>query len=128
MTEPKLTPFDKITIRVISTGQDQKTKFLFHHVANNKGMMKHMGFVISDPQYDAKMEAIRNKKPFSENGQAKEPVKESFSIPIVTTEPKIPQVKNEIVTPVIVDEPKIKRTRRTKAQMQADKSTKKQNA
>ena len=125
----KIIPFDKITIRVLNT-TNQKVKFVYANIANNKQLMKNVGFVISDPQYDLKMECIRNKKPFSENGQAKEPLKESFATPIEPkkTEEKKEQPKNEIVTPVITDEPKVKRTRRTKAEMLAAKTSKKQLA
>lgn len=144
MAELKPTPFDKITIRVISIGQDQKTKFVFPAIANNKQLMKNVGFVISDPQYDAKMEAIRNKKPFSENGVTKLPAQESFAPKV---EPEIKQAPveqpkseafqsvttdeikgndpagNVIESPAIQGEPKTKRLRRTKAQIEADKLT-----
>lgn len=108
--------FNEITIRVLNTST-QKVKFVFPSIANNKHLMKNMGFVISDPQYDAKMEAFKNRKPFGENGQVKEPIKELT--PIV-------QSKNETVAE---DKPKVsintegepkKRTRRTKEQIKAD--------
>lgn len=125
MAEINPIQYDKILIRVINT-TTQKVKNLFPAVVNNKGLMRNMGFVISDPNYDAKMECIKNKKPFSENGIAKEPVKESFA-PIITEPVKINepviQPKNEIISPVIADEPKVKRTRRTKAQIESDKLT-----
>lgn len=117
---------DEITIRVINP-TTQKVKLVFPDIANNKQLMKNMGFMISDPQYDAKMDAIKNKKPFSENGQTKLPAQESFATPVqIKPEVKIEQPKNEIVAPIITDEPKVKRPRRTKEQMKADKSTKKQ--
>lgn len=125
----KETPFDKITIRVISLKGD-KAKNMYPAIVNNKQLMKNVGFVISDPNYEAKMEAVRMKKPYSENGQTKEPVKEAFAPKIdpVKTEPKIEQPKNEIVAPVITDEPKVKRVRRTKAEMLAAKTKTKQIA
>lgn len=110
---------DEILIRCLNT-ETQKVKNLFPSIANNRQLMKNVGYVISDPNYEAKMDAIKNKKPFSENGQAKEPVKESFAAPIESKpEPKIEMPK---------DEPKARRTRRTKAQMLADKQSKKQTA
>jgi hypothetical protein len=119
---------DEILIRVLNT-HSQKVKLLFPSIANNKALMRNMGFVISDPQYDAKMECIKMKKPFSENGIAKTPLKEAFAPKIepVKTEPKKEQPKNEIPAPVIKNEPK-KRTRRTKAEMLADKNKSKQPA
>lgn len=98
LTPAKSIPFDKITIRVMSH-QNQKVKFVFPSIANNKGLMRNMGFVISDPNYDAKMEAIRNRKPFSENGKAPEPAKESFAPPVEAPKPevKIEQPKGESV-------------------------------
>lgn len=68
----KSTPFDKITVRVISTESNQKTKNVFVSIANNKALMKRMGFTISDPNYEAKMEAFKNRKPYIET--AKKPV------------------------------------------------------
>lgn len=67
-----------ITIRVVNktTG---KVKNVFPNIANNKQLMKTSGQQIADPQYDAKMEAVKNNRPFIENGKAKEPVKESFA-------------------------------------------------
>lgn len=143
----KITPFDKITIRTISTkGEPQKVKFVYPAVANNKQLMKNVGFVISDPNYEAKMECIRMKKPYSENGMTKEPVKEAFAPKIepVKTDPKIEQPKNEIkpmefIIPdektqafldkkIAEDERKVKRTRRTKAQMLEAKTKTKQTA
>lgn len=122
LTPAKSIPFDKITIRVMSH-QNQKVKFVFPSIANNKGLMRNMGFVISDPNYDAKMEAIRNRKPFSENGKASEPAKESFATPTEQPklEPKIEQPKNEVSAPEIKGEPKTRKPRRTKEQMAADK-------
>lgn len=118
-------PFGKITIRCISTASDnQKVKFVYPNIANNKQLLKNVGFVISDPNYDAKMEAFRMKKPYSENGKASEPAKEAFIAPVEEKpEPKIEQPKNEIQAPVIKDEP-VKRVRRTKAQIEADKLSK----
>jgi len=115
--------YNQITIRCISTkGEPQRVKFLFPDIANNKHLVKTMEFVISDPNYDAKMTAFKAKKPFSENGQTKEAVKESFASPIpeIKTEPKEPQPKNEIKTPVLIGEEKVKRIRRTKAQIAID--------
>lgn len=107
---------EEITIRVLNP-TTQKHKFLFPSIANNKQLMKNMGFIISDPQYDAKMEAYKNNKPFSANGQTNEPVKEAFA-------PKS-EPNNIISTPEIKDEP-VKRKRRTKEQMLADKNKPKQ--
>lgn len=89
--------------------QNQKVKFVFPSIANNKGLMRNMGFVISDPNYDAKMEAIRNRKPFSENGKAPEPAKESFASPVEAPKPevKIEQPKGEL--PPLAPEAKAKR-------------------
>lgn len=119
---------EEILIRVLNT-HNQKVKMVFPDIANNKQLMKNVGFVISDPNYDTKMDAIKNKKPFSENGIAKEPVKESFApnVEVPKVEPKTEQPKNEITAPIITDEPK-KRTRRTKAEMLADKNNTKQTA
>lgn len=67
-----------ITIRVVNktTG---KVKNVFPNIANNKQLMKTSGQQIADPQYDAKMYAVKNNRPFIENGKSKEPVKESFA-------------------------------------------------
>ena len=125
MSEIKPIPYDKILIRVINP-TTQKVKNLFPAIVNNKGLMRNMGFIINDPNYDAKMDCIKNKKPFSENGIAKEPVKESFA-PIITEPVKINepviQPKNEIIAPIIEGETKAKRVRRTKVQIEADKLT-----
>lgn len=87
---------EDILIRVLGIA-NQRVKMVFPSIANNKQLMKNMGFVISDPNYDTKMDAIKNKKPFSENGVAKEPVKEAFAPTIVTKpEPIIEQPKNSI--------------------------------
>lgn len=144
-TESKPTPYNQITIRCISTkGEPQRVRMRYPAVANNHQLMRTMGYTISDPQYDAKMEAFKAKQPWSENGQAKLPVQESFAPKIepVKIEPKIEQPKNEILPKMelinsipapsrihggLIGE-KVKRTRRTKAQMQADKLTKKQTA
>lgn len=116
-------PYNQITIRVISTKEPQKTKFVFPQIANNRQLMKNMGFVISDPQYEAKMEAVRAKKAFSENGKPKEADKEAFAPKVeeVKTQEPVSQPKNEVEAPAIEGEPKTKRTRRTKAQIEADK-------
>ena|SRR3990167_5617474 len=118
-----------ILIRVLNIN-NQKIKMVFPNIANNKQLMKNVGFVISDPNYEAKMDAIKNKKPFRENGIAKEPVKESFAPKVepIKTEPVTAHPKNEILTPAINDKPKEKRQRRTKAQMLADKLTKEKTA
>lgn len=56
---------DKILIRCISNKAGvEKTKNMFHTVANNKTLMKNSGFVISDPNYDAKMHCINNNLPY----------------------------------------------------------------
>ncbi len=70
--EVKSTPFDKITIRCISTGEVQKEKFMYPNVANNKRLLKNVGFVISDPNYDSKMEAFKSKKPYTPSAPAKD--------------------------------------------------------
>lgn len=100
----------------------------FPAIANNKQLMRSMGWVISDPNYDGKMEAIKMNKPFSENGKAKDPIRESFASPVILApEVNIEQPKNEIEAPVIIGE-KVKRTRRTKEQMQSAKQTTKTNS
>lgn len=125
----KEVPFNQITIRVLGT-ENQKVKHVYPSIANNKQLMRNMRFAISDPNYEAKMEAFKNKKSYSENGISKEPIKEAFANPVLPTkeEAKIEQPKNEIIAPAIIDEPRVKRTRRTKEQMLADKQTKKQTA
>lgn len=120
---------DEILIRCLNT-KTQKVKNLFPSIANNRQLMKNVGCVISDPNYEAKMDAIKNKRPFSENGQAKLPAQESFAPKVaepVKSEP-VPQPKNEMAAPEIAGEPKTRKTRRTKAQMQADKQSNKQTA
>ena len=69
---------NQILIRVVSS-VNQKTKQVLPDIANNKQLMKSQGWVISDPNYDAKMEALKNNKPFSENGKSVNPVKDSFA-------------------------------------------------
>lgn len=127
----KITPWDKITIRCISLkGDPQKVKFMYPAIVNNKQLLKNVEFVISDPNYNAKMECVTMKKPYSENGLTNEPLKESFAAPVkLEPEKKIEQPKNEIDTPAIKNEPvKEKRTRRTKAQMLEAKTKTKQTA
>lgn len=140
---------NQITIRVVNktTG---KVKNVFPSIANNKQLMKTSGMEISDPQYDAKMEAFRNNRPFIENGKAKEPVKESFFSPIsiqsdnpksccentnetresckpIYIEPTQDQqafLQSRIdreISKSVVDPVKPKRTRRTKEQMKQSK-------
>lgn len=60
---------EEILIRVVNT-ETQKVKNVFPAIANNKALMKNMGFIIQDPQYEAKMEAVNNKKPFVEKPKA----------------------------------------------------------
>jgi len=118
---------EEILIRCISTA-NQKVGMKFPAIANNKQLMRSMGWVISDPNYDGKMEAIKMNKPFSENGKAKDPIRESFASPVILApEVNIEQPKNEIEAPVIIGE-KVKRTRRTKEQMQSAKQTTKTNS
>lgn len=60
---------EEILIRIVNptTG---KSKPVYPAIANNKNLMKNMGFIIQDPQYEAKMEAVNNKKPFIEKPKA----------------------------------------------------------
>lgn len=66
----KSIPFNKVTIRVLSTKEPQKAKNLYAFIANNKALMKRMEFVISDPNYEEKMKAITEKKPYFEKSTA----------------------------------------------------------
>ena len=87
----------EILIRCIGmTANKQRVRFKKPDVANNAMLMREAGYVISDPNYDEKMQCWRNKKPFSENGQTTNPLKESFAAPIQTPAPdtKIEQPKN----------------------------------
>lgn len=85
---------NQVTIRVVNK-LSGKVKFVFPMIANNKQLMKTSGMEISDPQYDAKMEAFKNNRPFIENGKSKEPVKESFvSTEVLTSTQTIEPPKN----------------------------------
>lgn len=126
---------NEITIRVVNktTG---KVKNVYHSIANNKQLMKTSGQEIADPQYDAKMEAVKNNRPFIENGKSKEPVKESFvSTEILTGNQTIVQPNNlcgtgsstccvteeDLSSRDSIEIIKPKRTRRTKEQMKQSK-------
>src|SRR3990167_332344 len=92
----------QISIRCINP-KTNKVKNLFPNVANNAQLMRNMGWVIADPQYDAKMDAIKNNKPFSENGKTEQPLKESFISPAPVQE----EVKKENV-----EDPKLEAKKR----------------
>ena len=112
----KSTPFDKITIRVIGmTSGVQRMREVFPSLASNTSLLRKMGYVISDPNYDAKMECVRNKKPFSVNGKSSEPKKESFAPPAQTPKPevKIEQPKGEVAP--LAPETKAKRAYKKRA-------------
>ena len=91
-----------ILIRCISTkpGLD-KVKFMFHTIANNKQLMINAGFVISDPNYEVKMQCIKEKKPFELMSKKEAPKAEA------------PKAKAPII--------KVKRKRRSKTQIETDK-------
>ena len=121
---------EEILIRCLQTLQNgtEVVRMKYPNIANNHLLMTSGKCKISDPQYDAKMEAIKMNKPFSENGKAKDPIRESFASPVILApEVNIEQPKNEIEAPVIIGE-KVKRTRRTKEQMQSAKQTTKTNS
>lgn len=71
----KTTAFDKITIRCISTGEPQREKFMYPNIASNKRLLKNVGFVISDPNYESKMEAFKTKKSYTQPSGAVKSVK-----------------------------------------------------
>ncbi|MFI5404906.1 MAG: hypothetical protein ACHQ1D_00185 [Nitrososphaerales archaeon] len=85
--------------------ENKKVKFVFPSIANNKPLMNSCGFEIADPQYEAKMEAVRANRPFIENGKSVEPVKESFAAKACCDNDIIPEELNsacEIASPQIV--------------------------
>lgn len=96
---------NEILIRVINS-TNQKIKMVFPSIANNKQLMKNVGFVISDPNYDIKMECFRNKKPYiQENGQTKESVKEN-SAPVLPIPVSVPvPIPVEIETNQKIEQP-----------------------
>ena len=93
-----------ILIRCISTkpGLD-KVKFMFHTIANNKQLMINAGFVISDPNYEVKMQCIKEKKPFELMSKKEDIIKVA----------EAPKAEAPIV--------KVKRKRRSKTQIETDK-------
>ena len=89
-----------ILIRCVNT-KTQKVKYLFPDIANNKQLMKSQDNIISDPQYDYKMEMFKNpgKANFSKNGQSSEPVKESFVNSGIKSNPNLNEdIKNYLAT------------------------------
>lgn len=86
----------QITIRCINK-ESKKVKFVFPSIANNKALMNSCGFEIADPQYDAKMKAFSEKRPFIENGKSEKPVEESFATKCTTAEKCCDNKKEELL-------------------------------
>lgn len=80
-----------VLIRCINI-KSNKVKNMYPSIASNKQLMKTMGWQISDPDYQAKMEAYKAKKPFPPtNGKADEPKREAFAPELL--EPQKPEKK-----------------------------------